>query len=226
MAGDGPDTATGAGVVLAGGRSTRYGEGDEALADLAGTPMLRRVADELRTRVESLVVNCRPERTDALREAMAGHPSRSGSPRIPGRTSARSAASETGLRAVADHEYAFVVACDMPFLAAGFVAHLFDRAAGHDAAVPRVDEWFQTTHAVDRADAMAAACDDALDRGEGKVLAALEQVEYVVVGSDEPEAYATTEVSGTATRPKRSGKRPASSSEHRALSPWHPPCRP
>lgn len=38
----------------------------------------------------------------------------------------------------ADAEYAFVVACNMPF-----VDYLFERAQGHDAAVPRPDEWFK-----------------------------------------------------------------------------------
>jgi molybdopterin-guanine dinucleotide biosynthesis protein A len=187
-------SATGAGVVLAGGRSTRYGEGDKALADLAGTPMLRRVADELRPAVVEVVVNCRPAQTDALREAMAGYPLPVRFAEDPEPDLGPLGGIRTGLRAVADNEHAAVVACDMPFLDAGFVGHLFDRARGHDAAVPRIDEWFQTTHAVYRADGMAAACDDALVRGEGKILAALEQLDSVVVGQDELAEYATPEV--------------------------------
>ena len=37
----------GAGVIVAGGRSTRFGERDKAVADLAGTPMIRRVVDRI-----------------------------------------------------------------------------------------------------------------------------------------------------------------------------------
>jgi len=48
----------------------------------------------------------------------------------------------TGLNA-ADAEYAFVVACDMPFVDPEFVDYLFERAQRHDAAVPRPDEWFK-----------------------------------------------------------------------------------
>jgi len=191
------DPLSGASVVLAGGRSTRYGGGDKALADLAGTPMLRRVVDRLAPAVDSLVINCRREQTDALRAAMAGSP-------LPIRFAEDSVPDlgplggiRTGLRAVTEqdeHEYTFVVACDMPFLDPDFVSYLFDRAAGHDAAVPRIDEWFQTTHAVYRTESMAAACHAALERGEGKTLAALAELDYVVVGRDELDQHATLEV--------------------------------
>jgi molybdopterin-guanine dinucleotide biosynthesis protein A len=199
MTPDGDDTAhaTGAGVVLAGGRSTRYGAGDKALADLAGAPMLRRVADALAPAVESVVVNCRSDQTDALRPALDDFPLPARFAEDPDPDRGPLGGIRTGLRAVAEcgeHEYAAVVACDMPFLDAGFVGHLFDRAQGHDAAVPRVDEWFQTTHAVYRAGAMADACDAALDRGEGKILAALEGLDDVVVGRADLDRYATPEV--------------------------------
>ncbi len=70
----------------------------------------------------------------------------------------------TGLRA-ANGEYAAAVACDMPFVDPGFLEYLFDRAIGHDAAVVRVDEWYQPTQAVYRTDATAEACERALERG-------------------------------------------------------------
>jgi molybdopterin-guanine dinucleotide biosynthesis protein A len=90
----------------------------------------------------------------------------------------------TGLRDV-DADYAVVVACDMPFVDPAFVAHLRERAAGHDAAVPRVGKWFQPTHAVYRAERMADACDRALERDERRIVAPLEELEYVVVEGEE-----------------------------------------
>jgi molybdenum cofactor guanylyltransferase len=97
----------------------------------------------------------------------------------------------TGLRA-AESEYAFVVACDMPFVEPALVSYLFERARGHDAAVPRVgDGWFQTTHAVYRAEAMAEACDRALEAGERKVIAPLERLEYVVIDEGEVREHAS-----------------------------------
>ena len=99
----------------------------------------------------------------------------------------------TGLRA-AEGEYAAVVACDMPFVAADLIASLLDRAAGHDAAVPKLDDgWYQTTQAVYRAAAMADACDRALDRGDHKILAPLEELDWIVVSEREVCEHADTE---------------------------------
>ena len=177
------------GVVIAGGRSARFGDEDKAVADLAGTPLIRRVADRIAPIVDALVVNCRGEQvppiTEALDEyehgvtfAVDDQPDRGPMAGI-----------MTGLRSVPT-DYAFVVACDMPHVDPKLVSHLFDRAAGRDAAVPRLDDrWFQTTHAVYRADAMADACEAALARGERKIIEPLFELDYVVVAEDEVRGY-------------------------------------
>ncbi len=179
-------------VVVAGGRSTRFGDSDKAVADLAGTPMIRRVVDRLDGVVDDLVVNCRDDQVAAVDAALAGCPfdhtfALDETPDL-----GPMAGIATGLRAV-DGEYAVVVACDMPFVDPDLVDYLFDRAAGHDAAVPRPDEWFQTTQAVYHADAMAGACEAALDRGERKIIAALSDLDTVTVDRDEIEARAALE---------------------------------
>jgi len=175
------------GVIIAGGHSTRFDGGDKAVADLAGEPMIRRVADRIDPVVESVVVNCRAEQVGPIRAALDGYdPAFAEDPegdRGP------MAGIRNGLR-VAPDDYAFVVACDMPFVDPDFAAYLLDRAAGHDAAVPRPDDWFQTTQAVYRATAMADACDRALDRGDGKIIDALFETEYVVVEADAIAAHA------------------------------------
>ncbi|MCO8267229.1 molybdenum cofactor guanylyltransferase [Haloferax sp. AB510] len=179
------------GVIIAGGYSTRFGEEDKAVASLAGTPLIRRVADRMSGVIDSLVVNCRPEQTAALRTALDGydHPI----------TIAEDADCDegpmsgimTGLRA-AETEYAFVAACDMPFLEPALIDRLFERAAGRDAAVPRVgDGWFQPTYAVYRASAMADACEAALAEGSYKIIDPLFTLDYVVLGEDEVREYAT-----------------------------------
>jgi len=170
----------GAGVVVAGGRSTRFGDRDKAVTDLAGTPMIRRVVDRIAGRVEDVVVNCREDQREAIATALAGgdyDPTFAIDERP---DEGPMAGIATGLSAV-DNEYALVVACDMPFVDPDFVAYLFERATGHDAAVPRPDEWFQTTQAVYRADAMVRACEDALDRGESRIVAGLFDLDYAVV---------------------------------------------
>ena len=168
------------GVILAGGFSTRFEGGDKALADLAGQPMVRRVADSVAPSISTLVLNCRAEQRGALGDALDGYPHEVRFAVDPEPDAGPMAGIRTGLRAVPD-EYALVVACDMPFVDGSFVQHLFDRAAGHDAAVPEVDGWYQTTQAVYRAAAMADACDRALERGDSKILAPLEELDWVVV---------------------------------------------
>ncbi|ELZ26679.1 molybdopterin-guanine dinucleotide biosynthesis protein A [Halogeometricum pallidum JCM 14848] len=181
------------GVVLCGGYSTRFGDGDKALADLAGTPLVRRVADRLATVCDRLVLNCRDEQAEALRAAVdgCGVPVSVATDPVPDRGPAAGIAA--GLAAV-DATHAAVVACDMPFVDPAFVAYLFSRADGRDAAVPRPDEWYQTTQAVYRADAMVSACERTLNQGESRVVDALDQLDdWVTVTEEEVRAHATPE---------------------------------
>lgn len=180
------------GVIIAGGRSTRFGDEDKALADLAGRPMVRRVADRLAPAVDAVVVNCRADQADGIREAMEDYPREVRLALDEESDQGPMAGIRTGLRgaeelaASSEDGFAFVAACDMPFVDAEFVAHLFERADGHDAAVPRLDdEWFQTTHAVYHAKRMADACDRALTEGKRKIIEPLFELDYVVVEEDE-----------------------------------------
>jgi len=182
-----------AGVIIAGGYATRFEGGDKAVADLAGVPMLRRVADRLAPVVDSLVVNCRPEQVARIEPVLADYDHPVAFAEDPEPDQGPMAGIRTGLRAV-ESEYAAVVACDMPYVAPGFVAALFERAAGRDAAVPKLDDgWYQTTQAVYRAAAMADACDRALDRGDHKILAPLEELDWVAVSEAEVREHADTE---------------------------------
>ncbi|SMO31964.1 molybdenum cofactor guanylyltransferase [Halorubrum cibi] len=188
------------GAIIAGGRSTRFGDADKSVAELAGTPMIRRVADRLAGAddpvppgaarasggdpvVDDLVVNCRPDQRAAISEALDGYslPIRWALDDEPDRGPL--AGIRNACRA-ASGEYAFVVACDVPFVDPTFAETLFSDVvdAGADAAIPRLeDRWFQTTQAVYRADATAAACDRALARGDGKILAAVDELSVVRV---------------------------------------------
>ena len=173
------------GVIVAGGRSTRFGERDKAVAILAGTPMIRRVADRLATVVDDLVVNCRPDQVDAITAALDGLDLPVTVAEDPEPDLGPMAGIRTGI-AAAESEYAAVVACDMPFTSPALLEHLFSVAAGHDAAIPRLDDqWFQTTQAVYHAERMAAACERALARGDRKVLAPIDDLDDVVI-VDEP----------------------------------------
>jgi molybdopterin-guanine dinucleotide biosynthesis protein A len=179
-------------LVLAGGRSTRFGDSDKAVADLAGTPMIRRVVDRIAGVVNEVVINCRADQVDAIRDALAGSDFEPTFAVDREPDEGPMAGIARGLEAVSA-EYTFVVACDMPFVDPAFAEFLFERADGHDAAVPRPDEWYQTTQAVYRTDAMARACRRALDRDEHRIVAPLEELDEVVVSADEIERVAAAD---------------------------------
>ncbi|MFO7833356.1 MAG: molybdenum cofactor guanylyltransferase [Halohasta sp.] len=148
------------GVVLAGGYSTRFGETDKALAELDGTPMVARVADRLSDAVDRLVVSCRDDQQAAFDRAIAALdlavPVRFAIDPEPDRGPL--AGLKHGFEQVSS-TYAAVVACDMPFVDPAFVTFLFERAAGHDAAVPELKDGhrqpLQAVYHVDRTSAVA-----------------------------------------------------------------------
>ena len=167
-----------AGVVVAGGRSVRMGGREKAVVDVAGTPLIRRVADGLAPAIEELVVNCRADQREAIAGALSGLAP----------TFALDAESDRGPVAgiaagleATDAAYAVVVACDLPFLDTALVEYLFERAAGSDAAVPKPNDWFEPLHAVYRPGPMAEACRDALVEGDVRIIEPLFSLEYEVV---------------------------------------------
>ncbi|USZ72189.1 molybdenum cofactor guanylyltransferase [Natronosalvus halobius] len=197
------ETPSRAGVIIAGGFSTRFQDGDKAVADLDGTPLIGHVADRLEDVTDELVVNCRAEQVDALQDALE---TRSRTIQVAvDRTPDRGplAGIATGLEA-ASAPVAAVVACDMPFVETALLEALFERLEGdgdretdeHEvrtaAVVPKhPDGWFQTTQAVYRTEPMANACRTALEADEGKILAALDRIEWTVLEPADWKRHAT-----------------------------------
>jgi molybdopterin-guanine dinucleotide biosynthesis protein A len=178
------------GVVVAGGYSTRFAESDKAVAELADTPLIRRVVDRLAGIVDELVINCRVEQRPAIADAMAGLSLT--------RTYALDETPDRGPLAgisqglsAATGEYVAVVACDMPFVEPELLRELFERAEGTDGAVPRVDGYLQPLQAVYRRDPMCRLCEAALDRGERRIHAVLDNLDCVIVGESELDSIRT-----------------------------------
>ena len=167
-----------AGVVVAGGRSTRMGDREKAIVEVAGRPLVARVAEALSAVADELVVNCRPDQRNAIATALQGQDPTFATDEDPDRGPVGGIATGLGATTAA---YAAVVACDLPFLDPDLIEYLFERAAGQEAAVPKPDEWFEPLHAVYRPEPMAAACEDALAAGDVRIIEPLFTLEYTVV---------------------------------------------
>jgi len=125
-------------IILAGGRSARMGRPKEALP-FDGAPLLTRIAQALAPGCDPVVVVAR----DAAQElpplpvnALRAHDEVAGRGPLAGL-----AAGLRRLLAVpgfGPDDAAFVVACDHPFVDAGFARFLADRIGAADAALPEV----------------------------------------------------------------------------------------
>ena len=179
------------GVVLAGGYSTRFGEADKALAAVGGRPMLARVVDRLAAVVDRIIVSCRADQQSAFEAALDGVGG--GTPvefvLDPDPDEGPLAGLAASLAAV-ETTYAAVVACDMPFVDPTFVAVLFERAAGHDAAVPELDDGhLQPTQAVYRADQLRAVAARRLAADRRSLHGALDELDTVVLPASTVAAH-------------------------------------
>lgn len=127
------------GVIQAGGRSIRMGGSPKALIELGGKRIIERIVDVLSTELSDLlVVTNTPELYGFLGLPMVldvfpDHGSLGGI--------------YSGLRA-AKGEYAFTVACDMPFLHREVVRLLLAHAGEADVVVPEVGGQLETLHAL------------------------------------------------------------------------------
>ena len=176
------------GVVLAGGHSRRFGDSEKALAELDGEPMLKRVVERTSPVVDELLVSCREAqraRFEAVLDSAAGSVEFVTDPE-PG------AGPLAGVNAALAHtsgEFVAVVACDIPAVDPEFLAFLFDRVAGREAAVPRLQEGTpQPALAVYQAAAMRQVSTALLDEGVRRFRSALDELDVRFVAPEEVEA--------------------------------------
>lgn len=168
------------GVIVAGGRSTRMGGRAKALLEIAGEPLVARVAERLDRATDRLIVNCRSDQREPIEAALSGSGFDPTFAIDPEPDQGPIAGIATGLRAV-DSEYAVVVAVDIPFVDPDILSYLTDRVVGHDAAVPRPSEWFEPLHAVYRPGSMITACERALETADPRIIQPLSSLDVTVV---------------------------------------------
>ena len=127
------------GVILAGGKSRRMGGRPKALLPFGGKLIIERVVETLAAVFpENLIVTDTPDLyaflgLPMLADLFPDHGSLGGI--------------YSGLRA-ASGEAAFAVACDMPFLHAGLIRAMVERAGEGDVVIPNAAGELQTLHAL------------------------------------------------------------------------------
>jgi len=163
-------------VILAGGKGSRLNFVDKALLELHGKPILKHIITTLSRCVDEIIVVARDEEQQAnlhLTGVIVVRDEVQDFGPVAGICS--------GLRA-SSSQYAFVAACDMPFIKADVVDLLFHRAAGYDVAIPYPPE---PLHAVYKREATIWAAKAAIQRREGAITYVLDQLEVNYVPKDE-----------------------------------------
>lgn len=163
-------------LILAGGRSTRFGTADKALAEVDGTPLLRRVADRVDAVVDEIVVNCRSDQRDRFESVLGGLEYRMAIDPVP--DGGPVAGMRAGLRVVRGQAVA-VVACDMPHVDPSLFERLFEVRNG--GAIPRSDGRLLPLHAVYDARSTRVAAERTLAAGSRRLDDVVARIDPVVV---------------------------------------------
>jgi molybdopterin-guanine dinucleotide biosynthesis protein A len=165
------------GVLLAGGYGTRFGDGEKALADLDGSPLLGHVLDGLEPAVDGIVINCRADQRAAFQSVLGGHGGDIVFVCDPTPDRGPAAGLATALKTVAAPAVA-LVGCDMPYVDPSFLTWLFEQL-GEDTGgvVPMVDGHPQPLHAVYRTASTRQAAREAVATGSGSLREVLDILE-------------------------------------------------
>ena len=116
------------GVVLAGGRSSRYGK-NKAFVKVHGTPLIERVLDSMQTIFHHvIIITNTPDEYSYLNLPMYQDIIKGLGPL---------GGIYTGLKMIPD-DAGFFVACDMPFLNQELIRHIVEIKGDFDVIVPRI----------------------------------------------------------------------------------------
>lgn len=167
------------GLILAGGRSTRFGS-DKASAPLAGRPMLQWVVDALATVCARLViVRAAGQQLPPLELSL---PLDIADDRWEARGPLAGLASGFPL---VESEYCFAASCDAPLLQPRLVEHLAARARSHDVTCVDVDGYRNPLVAVYRPPACLGPFARAVEANNLKITAAFDDLDVLVISEAE-----------------------------------------
>ena len=126
------------GVILAGGKSRRYGR-NKALVKIDGIPLIERVVMVMQSVFQDLIlITNTPDEYAYLKVPMHEDMIKGLGPLGGILTGLTTIPSDAG----------FVVACDMPFLNRELICYMIEKREGFDVVVPRVSEKMETLHAI------------------------------------------------------------------------------
>ena len=169
------------GVVLAGGLSRRLGR-DKAVEPFQGEPLIARVIGRLSSLTNEIVVVVNSEKRAKELPLPAGvkiavdvYPD-----------SGSLGGIFTGLTAAAN-DWAFVTACDMPFLNESLISHLLTSRDGFHAIVPVLDGYPEPTHSAYSKDCLPHM-ERRLEARQLRISGFFDDVEVNYVAQDEIES--------------------------------------
>jgi len=168
-------------IVLAGGRGRRMGSVEKALLEFEGKTILERLLESLFQVVDEVIISFRDknqeEKFRPVLEKFPAHEIRFCFDTL------EDAGPLEGIRAgllESRAEYSFVCAGDMPFVDSRVVDLLFEKASGHDAALPKWEDGkFEPLHAV-YSKKMISEIEKAFEKGRCSVLTPVLEMKDVV----------------------------------------------
>jgi molybdenum cofactor guanylyltransferase len=134
-------------VILAGGKSSRFGGEDKAFAMIGNSPMIRSVIDKLKVVFDRiLVISNSPEKYGEWPDVAVAS------------DIIKNAGPLGGIHSGMKHSetpFIFVVSCDMPYIDSALIrlqTEYFSTLENIDALVPRVGNYMEPMHSIYRTD--------------------------------------------------------------------------
>jgi molybdopterin-guanine dinucleotide biosynthesis protein A len=126
------------GIILAGGKSSRYGS-NKALVELNGTRLIERAVGVMRAVFQEVILVTNTPSDYAFLEL----------PMVPDLIKGLGPIGGvyTGLETISG-KAGFIIACDMPFLHEGLIRHMAEVRQNFDAVVPRIGWMIEPLHAL------------------------------------------------------------------------------
>jgi molybdopterin-guanine dinucleotide biosynthesis protein A len=162
------------GVILAGGKSSRFGS-NKAFALMEGIPLIERVLAVLKGLFpQNILITNNPCQYRHLGLPMHEDIIKGAGPL---------GGIYTGLTAI-HTPWAFVAACDQPFLNPGLIRHMLGLMEGNDAVVPRMDWKIEPLHALFSRRCLAPV-ERLVKNGAYQVIGFLSEVKVKYIDADE-----------------------------------------